>query len=158
MRSYNCDDHKKFMYALCARDIRRLAAMVDRANLDADIRVEMDSALEQLEARLFLFAFADDATGTLVGDVDRYSDGRPVTTTIDWAARSPRSFIAPIRTMRRAGRQRNWPRSSGLLAQMTPAATRSKSTARTMRDNAVPHTYPDELLDFDIVRRQTVTT
>lgn len=84
MRSYNCDDHKKFMYALCARDIRRLAAMVDRANLDADIRVEMDSALEQLEARLFLFAFADDATGTLVGDVDRYSDGRPVTTTIDW--------------------------------------------------------------------------
>lgn len=84
MRSYNCEDHKKFVYALCARDIRRLAAMVDRASLDVNARSEIDCALEQLEARLFLFWFADDATGRFVGDVDRYSDGRPVMTTINW--------------------------------------------------------------------------
>ena len=82
MSSYTGEDHRKFVYALIARDIRRLAAKVHRANMDDD-RNEIAAALEQLESRVWLFAFTDP-TGALINEEDVYSDGRPVTTTIDW--------------------------------------------------------------------------
>ncbi len=50
--------------------------------MDVDDRNEIAAALEQLESRVWLFAFAD-ATGALINDQNVYSDGRPVTTTID---------------------------------------------------------------------------
>ena len=93
MSSYTAEDHRKFVYALIARDIRRLAARVHRANMDVDDRNEIAAALEQLESRVWLFAFTD-ATGALINDEDVYSDGRPVTTTIDWGTGSPRWFAA----------------------------------------------------------------
>jgi hypothetical protein len=61
-----------------------LAAKVHRTNIDDDTREMIDSALDQLESRVWLLAFHDPATSTLIQDQDRYDDGRPVTTMIDW--------------------------------------------------------------------------
>lgn len=82
--SYTNEDHRKFVYALIARDIRRLTAKVHRANVDDDTRQMIDAALDQLETRAWLLAFHDRASGDLIPDQDFYSDGRPVTTTISW--------------------------------------------------------------------------
>jgi hypothetical protein len=127
MISSTNEDHRKFVYALIGRDIRRLAAVVDRINIPVGARNGIDCALDQLEARVFLLAFADDASGrTLVVDVDRYSDGRPVTTTVDWGRVSPPWCPAPIRrTVLAAPRERNSPRRGGPLAQRPPPQTKT---------------------------------
>ncbi len=84
MSAYSAEDHRKYHYALLARDIRRLAAKIHRANVDDDTRQMIDTALEQLEARVWLMSFHDPVNDTLIQDQDTYSDGRPVTTTISW--------------------------------------------------------------------------
>jgi hypothetical protein len=77
------EDHRKFDYALVARDIRRLTALIHRADIDDETRDLLDAALEQLEARVWLTSFHDPVRDVLIQDQDTYSDGRPVTTTID---------------------------------------------------------------------------
>jgi hypothetical protein len=84
MNSYNAEDHRKHNYALLARDIRRLTAKVHRAEIDGDTLEMIDSALDQLEGRVWLMSFHDPARDDLIRDQDVYSDGRPVTTTISW--------------------------------------------------------------------------
>jgi hypothetical protein len=69
---------------LLARDIRRLTAKIHRANPDDHIRQMIDAAPDQLEARVWVMAFDDPATDSLIQDQDRYADSRPVTTTISW--------------------------------------------------------------------------
>ncbi len=84
MGSYSNEDHRKFVYALIARDIRRLTAKIQRANIDDDTREMIDAALDQLETRVWAMAFHDPATGILIQDEDIYADGRRVTTRISW--------------------------------------------------------------------------
>ncbi len=84
MNAFSDEDHRKHCYALLARDIRRLTAMIHRPDLDEDKKAMIDTALEQLETRVWVMAFHDPATGSLIKDEGVYSDGRPVTTTIDW--------------------------------------------------------------------------
>jgi DNA-binding ferritin-like protein len=57
--THTAEDHRKYTYALLARDIRRLTAKIHRANIDADTRQMIDSALEQLESRVWLISFHD---------------------------------------------------------------------------------------------------
>ncbi len=83
MNPCNAEDSRKHMYALLARDIRRLTAKIHRTNID-DARQMIDAALDQLETRVWLLSFHDPASGVLIKDEDVYSDGRPVTTTISW--------------------------------------------------------------------------
>jgi hypothetical protein len=80
----NSHDHKKFDYALVTRDIRRLTALIHRADIDSGTRAMIDAALEQLEARVWVTLLHDPVTNTLINNQDEYSDGRPVTTTIGW--------------------------------------------------------------------------
>jgi hypothetical protein len=80
----NSHDHKKFDYALVTRDIRRLTALIHRADIDSGTRAMIDAALEQLEARVWVALLHDPISGVLVQDQDVYSDSRPVTTTINW--------------------------------------------------------------------------
>ncbi len=84
MHTHTAEDHKKYTYALLARDIRSMTANMHRANIDDDTRQMIGTALEQLEARVWLMSFHDPVTGTLIQYQDRYADGRPVTTTISW--------------------------------------------------------------------------
>ncbi len=56
MGSYSNEDHRKFVYALIARDIRRLTAKIQRANIDDDTREMIDAALDQLETRVWAMA------------------------------------------------------------------------------------------------------
>ncbi len=84
MTIYNAYDDRKHKYALLSRDIRRLTAKIRRANVDDETREMIDSALDQLETRVWLLAFHDPTTGGLIENEDVYSDGRPVTTTISW--------------------------------------------------------------------------
>ncbi len=56
--TYNAGDSRKHLYAL--------------------------TALDQLETRVWLMAFHDPASGSLIKDENVYCDGRPVTTTIGW--------------------------------------------------------------------------
>ena len=84
MNAYNAEDQRKQNYALLARDIRRLTAKIHRADIDDDTLEMIDSALDQLEARVWLMSFHDHVSGGLIRDQDVYSDGRPVTTTISW--------------------------------------------------------------------------
>jgi hypothetical protein len=81
---WTTEDQQKFGYALVSRDIRRLTALTDRAEIDGDTRAMIDAALEQLEARVWLTFFHDPIANVLIHDQDRYSDGRLVTTTIDY--------------------------------------------------------------------------
>jgi hypothetical protein len=78
------EDDRKHNYALLAREIRRLTAKVVRADIDDDTRAMIEAALDQLEARLWLMWLYDPVRKVLIKDQDRYSDGRPVTTTITW--------------------------------------------------------------------------
>jgi hypothetical protein len=84
MGSYPAEDHHKFAYALVARDIRRVAALVHRAEIDDGQRAMIDSALEQLESRCWVMFLYDPFSKVLVQDQDVYSDGRRVTTPVDW--------------------------------------------------------------------------
>ena len=84
-------DWKKYIYALGSRDIRRIAAKVCRANLENDAEIEIMRLLEQAEARLLVGIFFDgaddtieDGTSLVDGNLGIYSDGRRVTTKIDW--------------------------------------------------------------------------
>ena len=86
MSACNAENHRRHNYALLARDIRRLTAMIHRAEIDGDTREMIDSALEQLEGRVWLMSFHEPAGGVLIQDQDVYSDGRPVTTMIDWGS------------------------------------------------------------------------
>jgi hypothetical protein len=82
--SYTADEHRKFTYALLSPDIRRLTALIHRTEIDGDTRAMIDTALEHLEARVWVTLLHDPVTNTLIQDQDAYSDGRPVTTTIDY--------------------------------------------------------------------------
>ena len=84
MNTYNAGDHTKSNYALLAREIRRLTAKVHHANIDNDTTAMIDSALEQLEGRVWLMSFHDPASGRLIQDQDTYSHSGRVTTTINW--------------------------------------------------------------------------
>ena len=84
MGCYTAEDHQKFGYALLSRDIRRLTALIHRTEIDGDTRAMIDAALEQLEARVWVTFFHDPVTNVLIQDQGVYSDGRPVTTTVDW--------------------------------------------------------------------------
>lgn len=84
MNTYSAEDGRKYNYAVLARDIRRLTATIHRADIDGGTRELIDTALEQLESRVWLMSFHDPASGTLIQNQDVYSDGRPVTTTINW--------------------------------------------------------------------------
>lgn len=84
MNAPNAHDHKKFDYALVTRDIRRLTALIHRAEIDGATGKFIDAALEQLEARVWMLAFYDPDSEVLIQDQAVYSDGRPVTTTVDW--------------------------------------------------------------------------
>lgn len=80
------DDHKKFTYALVARDLRRMTAMLHTAALDEPTKRRISGALEQLQVRVMMSFFHDPVCDTLLRDPEHYSDGRPVTTTVDWAS------------------------------------------------------------------------
>jgi len=83
--SPNAEDHRKFSYALVARDVRRLTASIHQADIDDQSLVAMGAALDQLEARaVWAMLLYEPANGVLIQDPNAYSDGRPVTTTIDW--------------------------------------------------------------------------
>lgn len=84
MNAHNAEDHLKFLYALVARDIRRLTAKIHRADIDDDTREAINAALEQLEARVWTMSFHDLVTGNLILNENVYSDGRLVTTTVSW--------------------------------------------------------------------------
>jgi hypothetical protein len=84
MSIYLAEDHRKFAYALVSRDIRRLTAFVHRVDINEETLAMIDNALEQLDNRAWLMSFHDPQSGNLIKDEDLYSDGRPVTTTIDW--------------------------------------------------------------------------
>jgi hypothetical protein len=84
MHTHTAEDHRKYTYALLSRDIRRVTAMIHRADIDDDTRKMIDAALDQLETRVWVMAFHDPAAGSLIKDQNVYSDGRPVTTAIDW--------------------------------------------------------------------------
>ena len=84
MNELNAVDETKYNYALLARDIRRLAALIHRTDIHGPAREPIDHALEKLESRTWLISFVNPASGALVHDQDVYSDGRPVTTAIDW--------------------------------------------------------------------------
>jgi hypothetical protein len=78
------EDHRKYIYALLARDIRRLTATIHRTDIDDGKREMIDTALEQLETRAWLMSFHDPVSGDLIEDEDVYADGRWVTTRISW--------------------------------------------------------------------------
>jgi hypothetical protein len=82
--SSEAEDHRKFSHALVSRDIRRLTALIYRADIDDETRAMIDPALEQLEARVWATLLHDPVTNTLIDNQDEYSDSRPVTTTIGW--------------------------------------------------------------------------
>ena len=88
MGSYTAEDHKKFVYASGARDVRRLTGVIQRLDLDPVTYNEIACRFEQLECRLTSLAFVSchlQDGEEEVSVVDRqgfYSDGRPVTTTI----------------------------------------------------------------------------
>jgi hypothetical protein len=82
--SSEAEDHRKFSHALVSRDIRRLTALIYRADIDDETRAMIDPALEQLEARVWATLLHDPVTNTLINNQDEYSDSRPVTTTIGW--------------------------------------------------------------------------
>jgi hypothetical protein len=84
MISHAREDHARFVHALITRDVRRLRAVLDKADLPDATRDQLDNALAQLETRTWALAFHDPVNGILIQDQDTYSDGRPVTTTIDW--------------------------------------------------------------------------
>jgi len=77
-------DHRKFGFALVARDIRRVTALIHRADIDEQQLAMIDAALEQLQARVVWATFIEPAGDVLIEAPRVYSDGRPVTTTIDW--------------------------------------------------------------------------
>ncbi len=78
------DDHRKFNYGLVARDLRRLTALIHGADIGGGTRAMIDAALEQLEARVWVALLHDPTSDVLMQNQDVYSDGRPVTTTIDY--------------------------------------------------------------------------
>src|SRR5262249_4541675 len=82
--SFEAEDHRKFAYALVARDIRRVTALVHHTDIDDQTRTAIDAGLEQLEVRTWATLLHDPVSGVLIRDSEVYSDGRPVITTIDW--------------------------------------------------------------------------
>ena len=88
MGSYTAEDHKKFVYASGARDVRRVTALIQRLDLDPVTYNEIACHLEQLECRLLSLAFVSchlQDGEEVVSVVDRqglYSHGRPVATQI----------------------------------------------------------------------------
>ena len=88
MGSYSAEDHKKFVYASGARDVRRLTAVIQRLDLDPVKYNEIACHLEQLECRLLSLAFVSshlqdgEEVVSLVDQQGLYDDGRPVATTI----------------------------------------------------------------------------
>jgi hypothetical protein len=100
-----------------------------------------------MTTRLFQFASADDATGTLLGGVNRYSDGRQLPRRSTGAMGSPPWFTAPIRTTRLAVRQRRFRRRCGPLAQRRPPQMKTTSstgsTPMAMWSDAAHSSPPD---------------
>ena len=82
------EDHKKHVYALGARDVRRLTAVRQRLDLDPVTYNEIVCYLDQFEARLLSLAFVSchlqggEEVVSLVDHQGLYDDGRPVATTI----------------------------------------------------------------------------
>ncbi|OBH51289.1 hypothetical protein [Mycobacterium sp. E2479] len=90
------EDHKKYIYALGSRTIRRAAFRVDEAELDHELRAallrDLDMATLWLKAAAFLDRLPRGAGGgeNSEGDItdwDVYSDGRPVSNQIEWYGR-----------------------------------------------------------------------
>jgi hypothetical protein len=98
MGSYSAEDHKKFVHASGARDVRRLTAVIQRLALDPVTYNEIACHLEQLECRLLSLAFVrchlqdGEEEVSVVNRQGFYGDGRPVTTTI----RSDDGFVTIV--------------------------------------------------------------
>jgi hypothetical protein len=108
MIPYSTEDYKKYIYAHVAHRIGRIGDTVNRLELDADTEEELVCSLIQVQWFLYHAAFVDDEDAAKevvaayvddddaaeeVGcaldlmrrsDLNTYSDGRPVTTTIRW--------------------------------------------------------------------------
>jgi hypothetical protein len=83
MTTYKIEDHRKYAAAMLSRDLRRLVAIVYGADIDDETIETFDSAIELLNNRVWLFSFYDPTTGQFIHDLNRYSDGRPVTTSVE---------------------------------------------------------------------------
>lgn len=81
---FTADDYRKFGYALVARDVRRLAALLHQTDIDDGTKDSVDTALSHVEMRVWATLLCDPISGDLIQPEDTYSDGRRVTTTIDW--------------------------------------------------------------------------
>lgn len=89
MTSCTPEDHKKYLYALNTRDLRRIYARIRRTGLEPDAELEIACLLEQAELRLLGLAFFRSPCERTPGETVEircgiYSDGRPVTTSIEW--------------------------------------------------------------------------
>ena len=95
MIPYTTEDYKKYVFALGVHRVRRLHDVAESLDLDLETSDDVTSSLRQVEMWLFLAAFVDDDdAGDEIGwnvrdlmggdEVNTYSDGRPVATTIRW--------------------------------------------------------------------------
>ena len=89
MTSYTPEDHKKWLYALNTRDLRRIYARIRQIGLEPEAELEIACLLEQAELRLLGLAFFRSPCERTPGEAVEihcgiYSDGRPVTTRIEW--------------------------------------------------------------------------
>ena len=84
MNSPMADDHKKFAHALVARDVRRLNALIHRADIDGHRLATIETALQKLQLRVTWAMLVDPISDTAIHDPGFYSDGQAVTTMIDW--------------------------------------------------------------------------
>jgi hypothetical protein len=88
--NYTTEDCKKYSYALCLGDLRRVYAVIRRLNLDPETELKIACLLEQAEIRLFAAAFIDtsqwfeEGGNEVVVHHGAYSDGRPVQTRVEW--------------------------------------------------------------------------
>jgi hypothetical protein len=88
-------DYKKYLYAKGVHRIRRIEDTLDRLDLDDEIDNDIKCSLDSVQSFLYLAAFVEDDT-TMKNevasaidlesrsDLNTYSDGRPVNTTIRW--------------------------------------------------------------------------
>ena len=139
------EDHKKPVYALGARDVRRLTAVMQRLDLVPVTYSEIVCYLDQFEARLLSLAFVSchlqggEEVVSLVDHQGLYDDGRPVATTI----RSDDGFVTMVHdpapssanlcSAQNNSRQNAGPRGSAKVTLTTSSRAESRATTRTSR-------------------------
>ena len=93
------DDQKRYAYAVIARNVRRIAAIVSGSRVEDQLRQQLLAALEQLHHQAWLVLYDWD-TGEMLEGEDTYSDGSQVTTTLDWGKGPRRWYAVPSRASR----------------------------------------------------------